>query len=111
MHFSPYAPPRLQLPLTNTSSQTGLTWLPTSFYEPSLLAIVARAEQSRLLISRDWILVWLFEIWTLLTSISAHVNGDKSEPFLQQAGTERLMLELIIAYKYASHYPISSLMI
>ncbi len=87
IHFSPYVPPRPRL-LTNTSSQTGLTWLPSSFDEPSLLALVAGAEQSHLLISRDWILVWLFEIWTLLTSIATHVNGDKNEPFLQQADAE-----------------------
>ncbi len=93
------------------SSQTGLTWLPTSFNEPSLLAIVAGAEQSRILISRDWVLVWLFEIRTLLTSIAAHVNNDLHEPFLKQANAERLMIKLIIAYKYASRYPISSMMI
>ncbi len=55
--------------------------------------------------------MWLFEIWTLLTSIAAHVNSDKSEPFLQQANAKRLMIKLIIAYKYATHYLISSLMI
>ncbi len=84
IHFSPYAPPRPRLLLTNTSSQTGLTWLLTSFDNPSLLALIAGAEQSCLLISRDWILVWLFEIRTLLTSIAAiytskfnpHSNGQ-----------------------------------
>ncbi len=97
--------------MTNMSSQTGLTWLPTSFNEPLLLAIVAGAEQSRILISRDWVLVWLFEIRTLLTSIAAHVNNDLHEPFLKQADAKRLMIKLIIAYKYASRYPISSMMI
>ncbi len=96
IHFSPYAPPRLHS-FTNTSSQTGLTWLPMSFNDPSLLAVVARAKQSHLLISWDWILVWLFEIWTLLTSITTCVNGNKSEPFLQQDDAKWLMIKLIIA--------------
>ncbi len=55
--------------------------------------------------------MWLFEIQTLLASIAARVNGDKSEPFLQQDDAKRLMIKLTITYKYASHYPISSLMI
>ncbi len=70
------------------ASQTGLTWLLTFFNDPLLLALVAGAEQSHLLISRDWILMWLFKIRTLLTSIAARINGNKSEPFLQQDDTE-----------------------
>ncbi len=110
IHFSLYALPRPR-PLTNNSSQTALTWLLSSFNKPSLLALVAGAEQARLLISRDWILLWLFKIQTLLTSIAARVSGDMNEPFLQYANAERLMLKLIIAYKYAARHPISSLTI
>ncbi len=89
IHFSPYTPPRPRL-LTDNFSQTRLTWLSTSFDEPSLFALVAGAKQSHLLINRDWILVWLFEIQTLLTYIATRVNGDKNEPFLQQADAEQL---------------------
>ncbi len=96
---------------TNTTSQTGLTWLPTSTSDPSLLALVAGAEQSHILITRDWILVWLFEIRTLLTSIAARVNNEQHEPFLKQADAERLMIKLIVAYKYASRCLLSSMMI
>ncbi len=122
-HFSPFALPRPRtfadkstqvrprLTTTSTSSQTGLTWLPTSFSDPSLLAIVAGADQTRILISRDWILLWLFEIRALLTSIAARVNNEHHEPLLKQADAERLMIKLIVAYKYASRYPISSMMV
>ncbi len=47
----------------------------------------------------------------LLTSIAAHVNNDLHKPFLKQADAKRLMIKLIVAYKFASCYPISSMMI
>ncbi len=87
IHFSPYAPKRLHQ-LTDASSQTGLTWLLTSFDEPSLLAMVAGAEQLQMLICHDWISLWLFEIQTLLLAIAAHLNGDQNAPFLKPADAE-----------------------
>ncbi len=87
IHFSPYVLKRLHQ-LTDASSQTGLTWLPTSFDEPSLLTMVAGAEQSQMLISRHWISLWLFEIQMMLLAIAAHLSGDQSQPFLKPADAE-----------------------
>ncbi len=51
-----------EAPKIRASTQTGFTWLPTSFDVLSLHAMVASAEQSHMPISWDWILLWLFEI-------------------------------------------------
>ncbi len=45
----------------------------------------------------------------LLTAIAARVNGDMHEPFLKSANAERLMLKLIVAYKYATCQSILSI--
>ncbi len=87
INFLPYALKRL-CQLANASTQTGLTWLPTSFDEPSLLAMVAGAEQSWMLISCDWITLWLFEIQTMLQAIAAHLSSDQNVPFLKPADAE-----------------------
>ncbi len=73
--------------------------------------MVTGAEQSRMLISCDWISLWLFKIQTMLMAIIAHLNGNRNEPFLKPADAEQLMLKLIVAYKYAARQPISSMML